>query len=118
MQKYSYHVLYCRSMLLITGWILLLAIVQRRYRSARQQAMPCLLTLFSATICYCIYQTIFEGKALQIYYNIARKYDFDRIQKFFCLLFITFCFFADLCAADVSAEERTSLLFLEGTGNE
>lgn len=92
MQKYSYHVLYCRSMLLITGWILLLAIVQRRYRSARQQAMPCLLTLFSATICYCIYQTIFEGKALQIYYNIARQYDFDRIQKFFCLLFITFCF--------------------------
>ena len=117
MQKYSYHVLYCRGMLLITGWILLLAIVQRRYRSARQQAMPCLLTLFSATICYCIYQTIFEEKALQIYYNIARKYDFDRIQNF-SVCFYHFCFFADLCAADVSAEERTSLLFLEGTGNE
>lgn len=92
LQQYSYRALYCRSMLLIVGWILLLAIVQRRYHSAKQQAMPCLLTLFSATICYCVYQTLFEGKSMQIYYDIARRYEFDRMQKFLSLLFVTLCF--------------------------
>jgi hypothetical protein len=80
-QDYCYRSGFFKSMLFLSGWLLLCGMVKRHYGSLKKMAIPSILSFFAEIISYCLYNLLFEYVIKKFYYTYSSMWELIKWQK-------------------------------------